>query len=187
VGTAEVTDFLKLEAQFLVGPEPFLKEAADRGLTLEGLNPPVQDHIFGDAAHHPVEITAIQSLNLLAHKLLQVGRRGLLSHRAPKYRPQRDKAAHAMPDREPEPRDWRSSLAPLALEEPRHLAHPDPESFQEHDEHCPSLMGARRGPLQDHGARAASGSSSARGGARSCRRLGETDGTPRAECDGLVA
>jgi hypothetical protein len=73
--TAEVTDLLELEAQFLVGPEPFLKEVAYRRSTLEGLNPPVQDHIFGDAAHHPVEITAIQSLNLLAHKLNQVGRR----------------------------------------------------------------------------------------------------------------
>src|SRR4051812_9477831 len=80
--TAEVTDLLKLEVQFLVGPEPVLKEATYRRSTLEeAANPtPVEDHIFGDAAHHPVEITAIESLNLLAHKLNQVGRRGLLGH-----------------------------------------------------------------------------------------------------------
>jgi hypothetical protein len=78
--TAEVTDLLKLEVQFLVGPEPLLKEATYRRSTLEANQTPVQDHIFGDAAHHPVEITAIESLNLLAHKLNQVGRRGLLGH-----------------------------------------------------------------------------------------------------------
>jgi mannose-6-phosphate isomerase-like protein (cupin superfamily) len=78
--TAEVTDLLELEAQFLVGPEPVLKEATDRRSTLEVVSPPVQDHIFGDAAHHPVEITAIQSLKLLAHKLNRIGRRELLAH-----------------------------------------------------------------------------------------------------------
>jgi hypothetical protein len=43
--------------------------------------------IFGDAAHHPVEITAIQSLKLLAHKLNQVDARGLLRHRPPSIPP----------------------------------------------------------------------------------------------------
>ncbi len=66
--TAEMTDLLKLEVQFLVGPEPVLKEAAYRGSTLEELGPPVQDPIFGDAAHHPVGVTSIQSLNLLAKR-----------------------------------------------------------------------------------------------------------------------
>jgi hypothetical protein len=78
--TAEVADLLELEVQFLVGPEPIVQEAADRSSTLEEVGTPVQDRIFGDAAHHPVEITAIQSLNLLAHKLNQVGRGGLLGH-----------------------------------------------------------------------------------------------------------
>ena len=78
--TAEVTDLLKLEVQFLVGPEPLLKEATDRRPTLDEVRPPVQDRIFGDAAHHPVEITAIQSLKLLAHKLNRIGRRELLAH-----------------------------------------------------------------------------------------------------------
>jgi hypothetical protein len=81
--TAEVTDLLELEVQFLVGPEPLLEEATDRRLTLDELHPPVQDRSFGDAAHHPVDITAIQSLNLVAHKLDRVGRRGLLGHPPP--------------------------------------------------------------------------------------------------------
>jgi hypothetical protein len=78
--TAEVADLLKLEVQFLVGPEPIVKEGAYRRSTLDEFGTPVQDHILGDVAHHPVEITAIQSLNLLAHKLNQVGRGGLLGH-----------------------------------------------------------------------------------------------------------
>src|SRR5690349_21505576 len=78
--TAEVTDLLELEAQFLVGREPVLKEATDRRSTLEGVNAPVQDHIFGDVAHHPIEIAAVQSLELLAHKLNRIGRRELLAH-----------------------------------------------------------------------------------------------------------
>src|SRR6266513_3113650 len=78
--TAEVADLLKLEVQFLVGPEPLLKEATYRRSTLDEVRPPVQDPIFGDAAHHPVEITAIQSLKLLAHKLNRIGRRELLAH-----------------------------------------------------------------------------------------------------------
>jgi hypothetical protein len=78
--TAEVADLLKLEVQFLVGPEPIVKEAAYRRSTLDEFGTPVQDHIFGDVAHHPVEITAIQSLNLLAHKLNRVRRGGLLGH-----------------------------------------------------------------------------------------------------------
>ena len=90
--TAEVTDLLELEVQFLVGPEPVLKEATDRRSTLDELRPPVQDRIFGDAAHHPVEITAIQSLKLLAHKLNRVGRRGLLRHR-PRSIPQAQDSA----------------------------------------------------------------------------------------------
>src|SRR4029077_1981195 len=78
--TAELSDLLKLEVQFLVGPEPFVEEATYRRSTLDHVRPPVQDRIFGDAAHHPVEIAAIESLNLHAHKLNQVGRRGLLGH-----------------------------------------------------------------------------------------------------------
>jgi len=80
--TAEVTDLLELEVQFLVGREPLVKEATYRRSTLDEVRPPVQDPIFGDVAHHPVEITAIQSLNLLAHKLNRIGRRELLAHLA---------------------------------------------------------------------------------------------------------
>src|SRR4051794_40926925 len=90
--TAEVTDLLKLEIQFLVGPEPVHKEATYRRSTLHEFDPPVQDHIFGDAAHHSVEITTLQSLNLLAHKLNQVGRGGLPSH-LPASIPRTDYAA----------------------------------------------------------------------------------------------
>ena len=80
--TAEVADLFKLDVQFLPGPEPVLKEATDRRSTLEEvLKTPLKDPIFGDVAHHPAEITAIQSLKLLAHELNQVGRRGLLRHR----------------------------------------------------------------------------------------------------------
>ena len=43
------------------------------------------------------------------------------------------------------------SAAP-ALEEPRHLAHPGPESFQEHNKHSRSLVGARRRSLRGPGA-----------------------------------
>jgi len=78
--TAEVTDLLELEVQFLVGPEPLVKEGTYRRSTLDEVRPPVQDPILGDVAQHPVEITAIQSLNLLAHKLNRTGRRELLAH-----------------------------------------------------------------------------------------------------------
>src|SRR5262249_30985377 len=80
--SAEVTDFLKLEVQLLVGAPPLLNEVTYRRSTLLEARPPVQDPIFGDAAHHPVEITAIQSVNLLTHKLDRLGRRGLGGHRA---------------------------------------------------------------------------------------------------------
>src|SRR5262249_58112023 len=43
--------------------------------------PPVEDRIFGEAAGRRVEITAIRSLKRPAHKLNQVGGRGLLGHR----------------------------------------------------------------------------------------------------------
>ena len=78
--TAEVTDLLKLVVQFLVGPEPFGNEATYRRSTLKDFRAPNHDRILGDAAHHPVEITAIQCLELHAHKLDRVGCRGLLGH-----------------------------------------------------------------------------------------------------------
>jgi hypothetical protein len=81
--TAEVTDLLKLVVQFVVGVEPFFNKATDRCSSLDEVGPAVQDRILGDAPHHPVEITAIRSLELLAHKLNRIGRRGLLGHRLP--------------------------------------------------------------------------------------------------------
>ena len=46
----EVTYLLELVVQFLVGPEPLVKEATDRRSTLDEARAPVQDPIFGDAA-----------------------------------------------------------------------------------------------------------------------------------------
>ena len=58
---AEVTDLLKLVVQFLVGPEPVLKEATYRRSTLDEVRPPrPRPHLRRRRAHHPVEITAIQ-------------------------------------------------------------------------------------------------------------------------------
>jgi hypothetical protein len=81
---AEVPDFLKLVPQLLVRAKPFLNEAANGRSPLEEVpqRPPVEGRIFGEAAGHRVEITAIRSLKRPAQKLHQVGGRGLLGHRA---------------------------------------------------------------------------------------------------------
>src|SRR5271167_126654 len=84
---AEVADFLKPELQLLVRAKPVLKEAANGRPPLEVVpqRPSVEGRIFGEAAGHRVEITAIRSLKRPAHKLDQVGGRGLLGHHAAKY------------------------------------------------------------------------------------------------------
>src|SRR5262249_2489125 len=78
--TAEVTDLLELVVQFLVGAEPLVEEAAYRRSALDEARPPVQDPVFDDAAHHAVEIAAIQSLDLPAHELNRIGARELFVH-----------------------------------------------------------------------------------------------------------
>jgi hypothetical protein len=82
---AEVVDLLKLELQFLIHAEPALNEGTNRGLAFEDVpqRPPLKDRIHSKAAHHRIDITAIPSLKLPAHKLNQVGGRGLLGHRPP--------------------------------------------------------------------------------------------------------
>src|SRR3954453_16478187 len=77
---AEVADFLKPELQLLVRAEPVLKEAANGRPPVEVPHPPVEGRIFGEAAGHRVEITAIRSLKRPAHKLKQAGGGGLLGH-----------------------------------------------------------------------------------------------------------
>ena len=79
---AEVADFLKPVLQPLVRAKPALNEAANGRPPLEVVpqRPPVERGIFGEAADHRVEITAIRSLKRPAHKLNQVGGRGLLGH-----------------------------------------------------------------------------------------------------------
>src|SRR3954468_11025237 len=80
---AEVADFLKPELQLLVRAKPVLEEAANGRPPVEAVpqRPPVEDRIFGEAAGRRVEITAIRGLKRPAHKLKQVGGRGLLGHR----------------------------------------------------------------------------------------------------------
>ena len=75
---AEFVDLLKLERQFLIHAEPALNEATDRRSTLEVVSqrPPVKDRIGSKAAHHRINVTAVSSLKLLAHKLNRVGRVG---------------------------------------------------------------------------------------------------------------
>jgi len=84
---AEVADFLEPILQLLVRAQPFLNEAANGRPPLEAVDPrpPVEGRIFGEAADHRVEITAIQSLESPAQKLNQVGGRRLLGHHAAKY------------------------------------------------------------------------------------------------------
>ena len=80
---AEVADFLEPELQLLVIAKPLFDEAANGRPPLEAVpqRPPVEGRIFGEAAGHRVEITAIRSLKRPAHQLEQVRGRGLLGHR----------------------------------------------------------------------------------------------------------
>src|SRR5207244_1396845 len=88
---AEVVDLLKLELQFLIQAEPALNEGTNCRLAFEDVpqRPPLKDRIHSKAAHHRIDITAIRSLELPAHKLHQVGGRGLVRHRPPSIPPAR--------------------------------------------------------------------------------------------------
>jgi hypothetical protein len=81
---AEVAGLLKRELQLLVRAKPFLNEATDCRVAFEDVpaqRPAHKDRIHSKAAHHRIDITAIRSLKRPAHKLNQVGGRGLLGHR----------------------------------------------------------------------------------------------------------
>jgi len=86
---AEVADFLNPELQLLVHGKPVLKEAANGRPSLEAVpqRPPIEGRIFGEAAGRRVEIATIRSLKRPAHKLDQVGSRGLLGHHDSQYPP----------------------------------------------------------------------------------------------------
>ena len=79
---SEVADFLKRELQLLVCGKPVLKHAANGRPPLVVVRhpPPDEGRIFGEAAGHLVEITAIRSLKRSAQKLYRIGGSGLLVH-----------------------------------------------------------------------------------------------------------
>src|SRR5262249_4982172 len=89
----EVQTLLPFDTNLLVAGEPVLPEATDRRRALKGAQGAhvLNDSIGSKEPLHRVEVAAVRSFTEAVPKLHQVGRRGLLGHRALKYRPQRDR------------------------------------------------------------------------------------------------
>src|SRR4051794_4548511 len=83
----EDDEFFDFEAKLGEIAEPFVQEATNcrSAFVRPASRPPVKERIGSKEAHYRVDVTLIHSLEDKARKLSQVGRRGLLRHRAWKY------------------------------------------------------------------------------------------------------